>query len=311
MQNGPQQPWIHTHQYNSHKMQNERRTLWVILLTVSMMVVEIAAGSLFGSMALLADGWHMGTHGAALGITLVAYIFARRLAADRRFAFGSGKISILGGFSSAVVLLLVALLMAFEAAQRLFTPRPIQFDEAIGVAVIGLCVNLFSAFLLKDHEHEGGHEHQHQEDYNLKAAYLHVLADALTSILAIVALVFGKTLGWVWMDALMGLVGAAVITRWSVDLMRRTGGILLDRTADEHVSGEIRDLIESDPNDQLVDLHLWKINADQFAAALTIVSKAPKMAQEYRARLEPVHELAHLTVEVHQASESRAKLDVV
>lgn len=311
MQNGSPQPWSHTHQYNSHKMQNERRTLWVILLTVTMMIVEIAAGSLFGSMALLADGWHMGTHAAALGITLVAYIFARRLASDRRFAFGSGKISILGGFSSAVVLLLVALLMAFEAAQRLFSPRPIQFDEAIGVAVIGLCVNLFSAFLLKDHEHEGEHEHHHQEDYNLKAAYLHVLADALTSILAIVALVFGKTLGWVWMDALMGLVGAAVITRWSVDLMRRTGGILLDRTADEHVSGEIRDLIESDSDDRLVDVHVWKINADQFAAALTIASKAPKMAQEYRARLEPVDELAHLTVEVHPAHESRAKLDVV
>lgn len=311
MHNGLQQPWSHTHQYNSHKMQNERRTLWVILLTVIMMVVEIAAGSLFGSMALLADGWHMGTHAAALGITLVAYIFARRLAGDRRFAFGSGKISILGGFSSAVVLLLVALLMAFEAAQRLFSPRAIQFDEAIGVAVIGLCVNLFSAFLLKDHDHEGEHEHHHQEDYNLKAAYLHVLADALTSILAIVALVFGKTLGWVWMDALMGLVGAAVITRWSVDLMRRTGGILLDRTADEHVSGEIRELIEADPDDKLVDLHLWKINADQFAAALTIASKAPKTAQAYRGRLEPVHELAHLTVEVHPTHESRAKLDVV
>jgi cation diffusion facilitator family transporter len=151
--------------------------------------------------------------------------------------------------------------------------------------------------LLKDHEHE--HGHHHQEDYNLKAAYLHVLADALTSILAIVALVFGKTLGWVWMDALMGLVGAAVIARWSVDLMRRTGGILLDRTADEHVSGEIRELIEADPDDKLVDVHLWKINADQFAAALTIASKAPKTAQAYRDRLEPVHELAHLTVEVH------------
>jgi len=297
MQNSSQQPWSHTHQYNSHKMQNERRTLWVILLTVTMMVVEIAAGSLYGSMSLLADGWHMGTHAAALGITLVAYIFARRLAGDRRFVFGSGKISILGGFSSAVVLLLVAFLMAYEAAQRLFLPRPIQFDEAIGVAVIGLCVNLFSAFLLKDHEHE--HGHHHQEDYNLKAAYLHVLADALTSILAIVALVFGKTLGWVWMDALMGLVGAAVITRWSVDLMRRTGGILLDRTADEHVSGEIRELIEADPDDELVDVHVWKINADQFAAALTIASKAPKPAGVYRARLEPVHELAHLTVEVH------------
>ena len=297
MGNGPQQTWSHTHQYNSHKMQNERRTLWVILLTVTMMVVEIAAGSLYGSMALLADGWHMGTHAAALGITLVAYIFARRLAGDRRFAFGSGKISILGGFSSAVVLLLVALLMAYEAAQRLFSPRAIQFDEAIGVAVIGLCVNLFSAFLLKDHEHE--HGHHHQEDYNLKAAYLHVLADALTSILAIVALVFGKTLGWVWMDALMGLVGAAVIARWSVDLMHRTGGILLDRTADEHVSGEIRELIEADPDDKLVDLHLWKVNADQFAAALTIASKVPKTAHAYRDRLEPVHELAHLTVEVH------------
>jgi len=296
------QPWVHSHQYNSHKLQNERRTLWVILLTVSMMVVEIAAGSWFSSMALLADGWHMGTHAAALGITLVAYIFARRLAGDQRFAFGSGKISILGGFSSAVVLLLVALLMAYEAAQLLFSPRTIQFDEAIGVAVIGLCVNLLSAFLLKDHDH--GHDHQHarahhhREDYNLRAAYLHVLADALTSILAIVALVFGKTLGWVWMDALMGLVGAGVIMRWSLDLMRRTGSILLDRTVDEHLLGEMRDLMEADPDDRLVDMHVWKINADQFAAVLSIVSRSPKPVQVYHERLASVHEVAHLTVEV-------------
>jgi len=296
------QPWVHSHQYNSHKLQNERRTLWVIQLTVSMMVVEIAAGSWFSSMALLADGWHMGTHAAALGITLVAYIFARRLAGDQRFAFGSGKISILGGFSSAVVLLLVALLMAYEAAQLLFSPRTIQFDEAIGVAVIGLCVNLLSAFLLKDHDH--GHDHQHarahhhREDYNLRAAYLHVLADALTSILAIVALVFGKTLGWVWMDALMGLVGAGVIMRWSLDLMRRTGSILLDRTVDEHLLGEMRDLMEADPDDRLVDMHVWKINADQFAAVLSIVSRSPKPVQVYHERLASVHEVAHLTVEV-------------
>jgi len=296
------QPWVHSPQYNSHKLQNERRTLWVIQLTVSMMVVEIAAGSWFSSMALLADGWHMGTHAAALGITLVAYIFARRLAGDQRFAFGSGKISILGGFSSPVVLLLVALLMAYEAAQLQFSPRTIQFDEAIGVAVIGLCVNLLSAFLLKDHDH--GHDHQHarahhhREDYNLRAAYLHVLADALTSILAIVALVFGKTLGWVWMDALMGLVGAGVIMRWSLDLMRRTGSILLDRTVDEHLLGEMRDLMEADPDDRLVDMHVWKINADQFAAVLSIVSRSPKPVQVYHERLASVHEVAHLTVEV-------------
>ena len=219
--------WRHPHQFTSHDPRNEKNTTWVVILTVSMMALEISAGAIFGSLALLADGWHMGTHAAALGITLIAYIFARRLAQDRRYSFGTGKMGVLAGFSSAIVLLIVALLMAFEAVQRLITPHPIQYNEAILVAVVGLSVNLVSAFLLKDHDHHDheSHDHGHHEDHNLKAAYLHVLADALTSVLAIIALLTGKVFGWNWMDSLMGIVGALVITRWSLGLMRETGGI--------------------------------------------------------------------------------------
>ena len=300
--------WQHTHDFSVNNAENEKNTLRVIILTTGMMVLEIAAGTAFGSMALLADGWHMSTHAAALGITLLAYIFARRLAGDRRFAFGTGKMGVLGGFSSAVVLLVVALMMAFEAIQRLLAPRPILYNEAILVAVLGLGVNLFSAYLLRDHhdhghhEHDEPHEHDHEghEDHNLKAAYLHVLADALTSVLAIAALLAGKALGWGWMDAVMGLVGAAVISRWSIGLLRDTGAILLDQTGGEAIHKAITSRLESDPGTCLVDLHVWKISSSQYAAALILESPTPLPVDEYRHRLAGLDEVVHVTVEVHK-----------
>jgi cation diffusion facilitator family transporter len=305
--------WRHPHQYAAHDARSERNTKWVVLMTVTMMVVEIGAGMIFGSIALLADGWHMGTHAAALGITLIAYVYARRLANDRKFTFGTGKMGVLAGFSSAIVLLVVALLMAFEAIQRLISPQPIQYNEAILVAVIGLSVNLTSAFLLKDHDHghqpggahaheDGHHHHSHDADHNLKAAYLHVLADALTSVLAIVALGAGKIFGLVWMDAAMGIVGALVITRWSVGLMRDTGAILLDREADRHVLEEIRACLETDADNRIVDLHVWKISSNQYAGAVAIVTHYPQAVEHYRSLLAPVDELVHITIEVNHCT---------
>jgi cation diffusion facilitator family transporter len=300
MQQHTVEPWRHSHQYEGHAARNERNTRWVVVLTVTMMAVEIGAGSYYGSLALLADGWHMGTHAAALSITLIAYYFARRLANDSRFSFGTGKMGVLAGYSSAIVLLLVALLMAFEAVQRLITPHVIQYNEAILVASVGLSVNLFSAYLLRGHQHVGDHHHHGQgHDHNLKAAYLHVLADALTSVLAIAALLAGKMLGWSWMDAIMGIVGALVITRWSVGLLRETGGILLDRAADEHILQEIRQCLQAEPGTHLVDLHVWKINSNQYAGALTIAAQSPQPVEHYRTHLSAVDELAHITIEVH------------
>jgi len=254
----------------------------------------------------------MGTHAAALGITLVAYIFARRLAHDRQFTFGTGKRGVLAGFSSAIVLLLVALMMACESVQRLITPHAIQYNEAILVAVIGLSVNLLSAFLLRGHEHGHHHGHAHHdhphddaenhnhEDHNLKAANLHVVADALTSVLAIVALLAGKMFGWGWMDAAMGIVGAVVITRGSVGLMRETGGILLDRSADEPLITVIRQRLEVDADNRVADLHVWKISSSECACAISIVTHFPRPVEHYRALLSEIDGLAHHTIEVHQ-----------
>jgi cation diffusion facilitator family transporter len=227
--------WQHHHTFGTDERKGaERRTWWVIGLTATMMTVEIAAGMIFGSMALLADGWHMGTHAAALGITVFAYVYARRHADNPRYSFGTGKVGALGGFASAVGLAVVALLVFGESVVRVASPVAIRFDEAIAVAVIGLVVNLASAFILRDH-HEHGHgagehdEHHHDHhDHNLRGAYLHVMADAMTSVLAIVALIAGRQLGWVWMDPAMGIVGSIVIARWSYGLLRDTSGVLLD-----------------------------------------------------------------------------------
>jgi len=244
------QHWKHSHRFNVEDGRGERNTRRVILLTLSMMIIEITAGYLFGSMALLADGWHMGTHAVALGITAFAYYYARRHSDNPNYSFGTGKVSVLGGFASAVVLAVIALLMGVESIQRLISPQPIRFNEAIAVAFVGLAVNIVSAFLLqeKDHHHHG-HEHRPTKkfrDHNLRAAYLHVLADALTSLLAIIALSTGKAFGWVWMDPLMGIVGALIISRWSYGLLVDSGRVLLDRDVNPEAVEEIRTKIEAD-----------------------------------------------------------------
>jgi cation diffusion facilitator family transporter len=291
---------IHEHDFHHANAEGERRTLQVLAITIITMFVEIIAGFVFNSMALTADGWHMGTHAAAFGITIFAYRYARKHANNPRFSFGTGKVSVLGGFASAVGLAVVAVLMSVESNHRLIEPQEIRFNEAIGVAVIGLLVNLLSAFLLKGAHHQHGHGHDHHhEDHNLKAAYFHVLADALTSVTAIIALSFGSIFGWVVLDPLMGIVGALVITKWALTLIQETGGILLDGSVDTTVSNDIRSAVESDPNCQVADLHVWAVAPDHLAVILSVKVSAPKNAEEIKALLKDIPQLAHITVEVH------------
>lgn len=279
---------------------NERRTWMVVALTLVMMIIEISAGTLFGSMALLADGWHMGTHAAALGITALAYVLARRNAGNPLFSFGPGKIGVLGGYTSAIVLALVALLMAAESVNRLVHPRPIQFGESIVVAVVGLGVNLFSAWVLQDHHHDHEDDHGHgHHDHNLKAAYLHVMADALTSVLAIVALLAGKYFGWAWLDPVIGIVGAGVILTWAYGLLKDTSRILLDRDVAMEELATVRRTLQADPADTVADLHVWKINPRQKAVMATIDSATPKPPAHYRNRLRAVIDINHVTIEVN------------
>ena len=294
--------WQHKHDFTAIDPSNERKTLSVVMLTAAMMGVEIAAGAIFGSMALLADGWHMGTHAAALGITLFAYRYARRHANNPRYTFGTGKISVLGGFTSAVVLQVVAILMGIESIGRLFAPQSIRFGEAIAVAVLGLVVNLVSVRILgtDHHPHEHGEEdHHHHEDHNLKAAYLHVLADALTSVMAIIALVMGSFLGWVWLDAVMGIVGSLVISRWAFGLLRETGHILLDGQAREDLAAKVRSLLEADADTRIADLHVWQVSERDAAAIISIVTHYPRPAAHYRSLLASLPALAHITIEVN------------
>src|SRR5712672_1928782 len=254
----------------------EQRTRMVIGLTAAMMVVEIAAGLMSHSMALLADGWHMSTHVIAFLITALAYYFARRHAANERFSFGTGKIGVLGGFASAVVLSIVAFLMAGESTRRLFLPLTIHFNEAIGIACLGLLVNIGCAVLLADrhHEHDGGSAHDH--DLNLRAAYMHVLADAFTSILAITALTGDKFFGWRWLDPVVGIVGSGVVFSWAYTLLRDTSGILLDRTPpSSDLPEEIRHAVESDGDSLITDLHVWQVGTGKFAAIVSIVAHQP------------------------------------
>jgi len=311
--------WRHGHDFVDLEANaaNERRTLYVVALTAVMMVVEIAAGWLFNSMALLADGWHMATHAGALGISVFAYRYARRHVADRQFSFGVGKVEVLGGYTSAVILAIVALLMAWESAERLVTPRAISFDEAILVAVVGLVVNLVSAWILNGgaahHHHHVGHHHHHSHDHdhhhghqddNLRAAYLHVLADALTSVLAIVALVSGKLLGWIWMDAAMGIVGAVVIARWAFGLLRDTSRVLLDSAVDTAATDKVRAVIEADSDNRVVDLHLWRVGPEQYGAIISLVTHFPKPVEHYKALLADFDELGHVTVEVNVCTDT-------
>jgi len=285
----------HGHAFDTGNPVAERRTWIVVALTGSMMVVELAAGWLFRSMAVFADGWHMSTHTAALGLTGFAYLLARRLRTDRRFAFGPWKLEPLGGFASAILLAVVALYMAGESVRRLLHPLDIQYDQAMIVAAAGLAVNLASALILK--AHPSGHDHG-RHDLNLKAAYLHVLADATTSLLAIVALVFGKWLHWRFLDPLMGIAGGALICVWAVGLLRDTSRVLLDREMDSHVVRELRACLEADGETRVSDLHVWRVGKSQFACAVSIVAASPKSPDEYRALLREQEEVAHATIEV-------------
>lgn len=308
---------LHNHIFlGDNHARNERRTWLVIVITATMMVIEIAAGSLYGSMALVADGWHMSTHAAAMLIAALAYLFARKNAHNPRFTFGTGKLGDLAAFGSAVVLALIALLIGWESLMRLYSPVAIDFPQAISVTVVGLGVNLLCARLLRDDHshHHHGHDHHHSHDgdshgphhaaatdNNLRAAYLHVLADALTSVLAIAALIFGSLYGWNWMDPAMGIVGGLVIARWSWGLMRDTGAVLLDYLPPhEDLPQEIRDIIETE-GDEIVDLHVWQLGPGHHGAIVALRSPAPLPVAAYKAKLAAIHDLSHVTVEVQSA----------
>ena len=320
-------PHGHSHVFlGADHARNERKTWGVIALCSAMMILEIVGGTVFGSLALVADGLHMSTHAAALIIAALAYTYARRRAADPRFTFGTGKFSDLAGYSSAIILAMIALLIGYEAVSRLFAPIHIDFDQAIPIAVLGLLVNIASAWLLSDGDHHGhahghSHDHDHHHDHdhrphhdghghghghagvaasrdnNMRAAFVHVAADAAVSVLAISGLTTGRFFGWVWMDPVMGIVGALVIANWSYGLMRDTGGILLDMTTDEKVADTIRDAIETD-GDRLADLHLWRLGPGHLGAILSVVTAEPRGAEFYHARLGEIGRFSHVTVEV-------------
>jgi len=299
--------WQHDHAFGTRaRTRGERRTLWVVGITLVMMTIELAAGAIYGSMALLADGWHMGTHAAALGVAVFAYVYARRHSDDPRYSFGTGKVGALGGFASATGLAVVSLLIFAESAQRLASPVTIRFDEAIAVACVGLAVNVLCALLLRDdHDHHHAHgdsghaHHDHHHDHNLRGAYLHVLADALTSLLAIGALLVGKLVGWTWMDPLMGLVGSLVIARWSHGLLRDSSRVLLDAEASPAKVEAIREAIESDGDARVADLHVWRVGPRHLAAIVSIVAHLPREPEHYKRRVAGHRDLAHVTVEVH------------
>ena len=298
--------FTHSHQFNHVDAKAERNTRRVVFITAAMMVVEIVGGYALNSMALLADGWHMSSHALAMGLSVMAYVFARRYAKDRRFAFGTWKIEILGGYSSALLLAVVAALMMIQSVERLFAPSAIHYDEAILIAVIGLGVNLLCAWLLKGEHHHGhahghdhGHDQGHSHDVNLRAAYLHVIADAATSVLAIVALVGGKLYGASWLDPVMGIAGSILVARWSWGLLRESGRILLDAEMDRPVVEEIRDVVKEHFAAAAVsDLHVWRVGRDSYACILGLVASSAISAEDVRRQLAVHEELVHVTVEV-------------
>ena len=321
MQNHRDESWFESHNFLGQRHdRHERRTWMVVGLTAVMMVAEIAAGAWFNSMALLADGWHMATHAGALGLAALAYRFARRHARNPRFSFGTGKVGDLAGYTSAIILGIAALVIAWESVVRLANPLPIAFDEAMLVAVLGLLVNLVSAAMLwskHDHGHGHGHDHDHghdlthaeghdyahhhadKVDHNIRSAFLHVVADALTSVLAIAALASGRWLGVVWLDPLMGVIGACVIFHWATRLARDTGGILLDMEAGGDLVRRIRNEVEV-AGDQVADLHVWRVGPGHYAAIVAIITERAAHADEIRALLIERFPLAHLTVEVRR-----------
>lgn len=308
----------HNHNFAVHNRKGERRTRLVLVLTLLTMILEIATGMVFGSMALLADGWHMGTHVAAFMITLYAYRYSRRHAHDQTFAFSSAKVGVLGGFASSVALGVVALLMLAESVERILTPRHIQFDQALLVAGFGLFINFICALLLKDshhhelshshtHDHDDDHEHEHRHhDHNLRAAYFHVLADALTSVLALIALYSGKFYGWHWLDPAMGIVGGLIISRWAISLMKETSPVLLDESIAVKHKSAIKNIIENDADNRISDLHVWRVGPDHFAAIISVVTHQPKQPGYYKELIKQgrhhanLPKLMHVTVEVHE-----------
>ncbi len=298
----------HVHVYDLHNPVAERRTRQVMWLTAVMMVVEIVAGTIYGSMALLADGWHMSSHAIALGVSAGAYALSRRLARDPRFAFGTWKIEVLGGYTSAVLLVGVAAYMGFESIKRLVLPAPIRFDEAIAIAVIGLIVNIVSAWLLSGgqhshgahdgHDHHGAHDHHH--DLNLRSAYMHVIADAATSVFAIAALVGGKYFGANWLDPVMGIAGTILVGRWAIGLLRDTGRVLLDAEMDAPVVAEVREIVRDLPQPAtLSDLHVWRVGKGKYACIVCIATDDGELtANAVREQLAVHEELVHVTVEI-------------
>jgi cation diffusion facilitator family transporter len=295
--------WHHAHVFLGEKHdRHERRTWFVVALTAATMVAEVIGGSLFGSMAVVADGVHMSTHVLALAIAALAYRFARRHAGDARFSFGTGKLGELAAFASALILLLIALLIAYESISRLVNPIAIKYDEAIAVACIGLAVNLASAWLLADDDHHHGHahdedDHHHSHDHNIRAAYIHVLADAVTSVLAICGLLMGRFYGLVWMDAVVGIVGAGVIISWGIGLIRSSGSVLLDVVPSRGLADRVRARLEVG-DDRVADLHLWRLGPGHAGVIASVVTEHPQPPQAYKARLAGIAGLSHVTIEV-------------
>ncbi len=293
------------------RMPGERRTVAVAAVTALTMAVEIAAGLAFGSMALLADGLHMGSHAAALGIAVFAYVYARRHARDPRFNFGTGKVNALGGFTGAVLLALIAVLMAWESAARLLFPVSIAFDKAILVAVVGLLVNGVSVVILgrggdghsHGHPHRHDHDHHHHHDHNLRSAYLHVLADALTSVFAILALLSGKYLGWNWMDPVMGVIGAVLVAVWSRGLVLATARVLLDMRVSDELLDRLREHLEADAGTRVTDLHVWEVGPGRHAAVASVAAAVPRPAAHYHALIPPELGIVHATIEVLAAGQ--------
>lgn len=294
----------HEHDFDGNDYGNEKKTLAVVIITAVTMCAEIIAGVLTGSMALLADGWHMGTHALALGIAYFAYVMARKFSGSTRFGFGTGKFGILSAYTSAMFLGGTGIYMIVESCRRFLTPVTIAFDEAILVAVVGLMVNALSIWVLhnksSEHEkHDHGHSHSHHHDHNLRAAYLHVVTDALTSVLAIAALISGKFWGWLFLDPVMGVVGGILIARWAWGLLRSSAFILLDGNGDKGIRDAVINAIESDGDSTVGDLHIWPINSNALAAAITVVTKGNRNPPDYGTRLSHIARLKHMTIEIH------------
>lgn len=296
--------WKHSHVFDEGNPLAERNTTWATVLTAVMMVVEIIGGYTLNSMALLADGWHMSSHTVALGLSVLAYVFARRFAHDSRFAFGTWKIEVLGGYTSAILLVLVAGLMLVQSVERLISPSPIHYDSAIAIAIIGLLVNLVCAWLLKgSHDHHKNHDHHPHQDLNQRSAYTHVIADAATSVLAIIALCGGKLWEANWLDPVMGIVGAGLVAVWAYGLMRDSARVLLDAEMDAPVVEEIRELLAASPaKAEISDLHVWRVGKGKYACIVGVITNSDESPDYFRRQIGIHEELVHITVEVNRSA---------